>query len=227
MLVSDEKVTAAIFRCTWLLTYTSKGTMRSNIDVLVSEGVPSRNIVKLIELNPRTILRKVDLMIHAVETVKESGVEPKDGMFLHAVRAVLSMNDSTWKKKINVMKSLGWSENEIFTAFKKFPPYFTCSEEKMRDVADFCSNTAMLDPGTLISYPVLFKYSVEKRLQPRYKVLEVLKVKNLLKIKKIASAFVKGEGYFVEKYVVKHLDEIPNLMDIYRGNAAAETKSVV
>ena len=91
----------------------------------------------------------------------------------------------------------------------------------MRDVADFCSNTAKLDPGTLISYPVLFKYSVDKRLQPRYKVLEVLKVKDLLKIKKIASVFVKGERIFVEKYVVKHLDEIPNLMDIYRGNVAS------
>ena len=97
----------------------------------------------------------------------------------------------------------------------------------MRDVADFCFNTAKLDPGTLISYPVLFKYSVEKRLRPRYKVLEVLKVKNLLKNRKIASIFLKGEKTFVEKYVVKHLDEIPNLMDIYRGNVASETKSVL
>ncbi|KAE8648669.1 hypothetical protein Csa_007829 [Cucumis sativus] len=227
MLETDENVTAAICRYTWLLTYSSKGTLRSNIDILVSEGVPSRNIAKMIELNPRTIVQNVDRIIDAVKTVKELGVEPKDFKFVHAVTTVLSMSDSAWKKKINVMKSLGWSEKEILTAFKRYPPYLTCSEEKMRDVADFCFNTAKLDPGTLIRYPVLFKYSVDKRLRPRYKVLEVLKVKNLLKNEKSVQLFFRGERDFVENYIVKHLDEIPNLMDIYRGNVASETKSVL
>ncbi|KAE8648649.1 transcription termination factor MTERF9, chloroplastic-like [Cucumis sativus] len=227
ILKSDEKVTATFCRCTWLLTSNSKGALRSNIDILVSEGVPSRNIAKMTEMHPRTITRNVDRMIDAVKTVKELGVEPKDGMFVYAVSTVASMSGSNWKKKINIMKSLGWSEKDIATAFKRFPLYLTCSEEKMKDVADFCFNTAKFDTRTLISYPVLFKCSVDKRLQPRYKVLEVLKVKNLLKNRKIASIFLKGEKTFVEKYVVKHLAEIPNLMDIYRGNVASETKSVL
>ncbi|KAA0034175.1 transcription termination factor MTERF5 [Cucumis melo var. makuwa] len=168
MLGSDKKVTAAICRTSWLLTSNSNGTVRSNIDVLVSEGVPSTNIAQIIALNPRSVMRKVDRMIRAVKTVKELGVEPKDGMFVYAVSVAVSMSDSTWKKKINVMKSLGWSENEIFTAFKRFPRFLTCSEEKMRDIADFCLNTAKLDPGTLISYPQFFNYSVHKRLQPRH-----------------------------------------------------------
>ncbi|KAA0034139.1 transcription termination factor MTERF5 [Cucumis melo var. makuwa] len=228
MLESDEKVTVAICRASWILSANSKGTMRSNFDVLVSEGVPSTNIAKMIALNPRSIMRNVGRMIHAVKTVKELGVEPKDRAFVYAVSAVGSMNHSSWKKKINVMKSLGWSEKEIFTAFKRYPLCLTCSEEKMRDVADFCFNTAKLDPGTLISYPVFFNLSVDKRLRPRYKVLEVLKVKNLLKNKKIALTgwFMQGEREFVKNNVVKHLDEIPNLMDIYRGNGASETKSV-
>ncbi|KAL4016095.1 hypothetical protein IC575_023711 [Cucumis melo] len=228
MLESDEKVTAAICRASWILSANSKGTMRSNFDVLVSEGVPSTNIAQMIALNPRSIMRNVGRMIHAVKTVKESGVEPKDRAFVYAVSAVGSMNHSSWKKKINVMKSLGWSEKEIFTAFKRYPLCLTCSEEKMRDVADFCFNTAKLDPGTLISYPVFFNLSVDKRLRPRYKVLEVLKVKNLVKNKKIALTgwFMQGEREFVKNNVVKHLDEIPNLMDIYRGNGASETKSV-
>ena len=221
ILESDEQVTAAICRSPRLLICDLKGNFKSSADVLASEGVPSRNITKMITLNPRTFMQKADRVIGAVKTVKELGIEPKARMFIYALFVRLSMNDSTWKKKINVMKSLGWSEKEIFSAFKRYPFYLTCSEEKLRDVADFCSNTAKLDPGTLISYPVLFKYSVDKRLQPRYKVLEVLKVKDLLKIKKIASVFVKGERIFVEKYVVKHLDEIPNLMDIYRGNVAS------
>ncbi|KAE8648645.1 transcription termination factor MTEF1, chloroplastic-like [Cucumis sativus] len=228
ILESDEQVTAAvIYRFPSLLISDWRGNFKSSSDILASEGVPSRNIKKMIALNPRTFMQKADRMIDAVKTVKELGIEPKARMFIYALFVRLSMNDSTWKKKINVMKSLGWSEKEIFSAFKRYPFYLTCSEEKLRDVADFCLNAAKLDPVTLITYPEFFKSSIEKRLQPRYKVLEVLKVKNLLKIKKIGPVLLRGEREFVEKYVVKHLDEIPNLMDIYRGNVAAETKSVV
>ncbi|KAA0034112.1 hypothetical protein IC582_023380 [Cucumis melo] len=226
ILESDVQVTAAICRSARLLTFDFKGILKPNVDVLVSEGMPSRNIAKMIALQPIAIMQRVDRMIQAVKTVKELGVEPKARMFVYAVLIRLSLSDSNWTNKINVLKSLGWSEKEIFAAFKKDPNYLGCSEKKMRDVADFCFNTAKLDPGTVISYPVFFKSSVDKRLRPRYKVLEVLKVKNLLKNKKIAGVLLQGEKTFVEKYVVKHLDEIPNLMDIYRGNVEAETKSV-
>ncbi|KAE8648646.1 transcription termination factor MTERF9, chloroplastic [Cucumis sativus] len=228
MLESDEQVIAAISRFPSLLIYNLKGNFKSISDILASEGVPSRNIAKMIALNPRTSMQKADRMILAVKTVKESGIEPKAPMFIYALFVRLSMNESTWKKKINVLKSLGWSENEIFSAFKKYPYYLTCSEEKLRNVADFCFNTAKLDRETLITYPMFFNTSLDKRLYPRYKVLEVLKVKNLLKNTKIARVILlRGEKEFMEKYVVKHLDEIPNLMDIYRGNVAAETKSVL
>ncbi|KAE8648638.1 transcription termination factor MTERF5, chloroplastic-like [Cucumis sativus] len=229
MLEPDEKVTAAICRSPKLITSNYKGELESIVDVLVSEGVPSKNIARMIAYKPATIMHKVDRMIDVVKRVKELGFEPKARMFVYAVLARISMSDSTWKRKINVLKSLGWSEKEILTAFKKDPNYLSCSEDKMRDVADFCFNTAKLDPGTVICYPKFFKFSVDKRLQPRYKVIEVLKVKNLLKNKKIAWLLLEREREFVEKYIVKHLDEIPNLMDIYKGNVEteAETKSVV
>ncbi|KAE8647981.1 hypothetical protein Csa_000499 [Cucumis sativus] len=172
-------------------------------------------------------MRKVDRMIQVVKTVKELGIEPKACMFVYALKVRSTMSESTWKKKIDVLKSLGWSENEIFTLFKRQPMSLARSEEALRDVADFCFNTIKLDPGTVISNPRLFMYSVDKRLRPRYKVLELLKLKNLLKNKKIAPLLVRGESEFVENYVLKHLDEIPKLMDIYRGNVTAETSSVL
>ncbi|KAA0034111.1 hypothetical protein IC582_023381 [Cucumis melo] len=228
ILESDEQVTAAICRFPSLLVSDLKGNLKSNIDVLASEGVPSRNIAKMIEMDPRTVMQKVDRMIQVVKKVKELGIEPKTRKFVHAIRIRGSLSDSTWKKKINVMKSLGWSENEILTAFKKDPNYLSCSEEKLRDVTDFCLNTAKLDPETVISYPTLFMSALDKRLRPRFKILEALKVKSLLKNNiKIPRALVRGEREFVERYVVKHLDKIPNLMDIYRGNVATETKSVL
>lgn len=224
MLESDEKVIAAIRRSSWLLTFDFKGTMQSNIDVLIGEGVPSRHIARLIVLQPRTIMQKVDRMIYAVNKAKELGIKPTAPMFVHAIRVMVSMNDSTWKKKINILKSLGWSEKEILTAFKRDPLCLACSEEKMRNVVDFCFNTAKLDPETVISYPKFFMYGLDTRIRPRYRVLEVLMVKNLIKKnRKIAWLLIQGEKSFLKNYVLKHLDEIPDLMNIYRGNSAAET----
>ncbi|XP_031741909.1 transcription termination factor MTERF9, chloroplastic-like isoform X2 [Cucumis sativus] len=114
ILESDEQVTAAICRSPRLLICDLKGNFKSSADVLASEGVPSRNITKMITLNPRTFMQKADRVIGAVKTVKELGIEPKARMFIYALFVRLSMNDSTWKKKINVMESLGWSEKEIF-----------------------------------------------------------------------------------------------------------------
>ncbi|KAA0050287.1 transcription termination factor MTERF9 [Cucumis melo var. makuwa] len=131
-------------------------------------------------------------MIQVVKTLKELGIEPKASTFVHALRVRGGMSDPIWKKKINVLKSLGWSENEIFTLFKRQPMSLARSEEKMRYAADFCFNTVKLDPGTVISYPMSFVYSVDKQLRPKYKVLEVLKLKNLLKNKKIVRPLVRG-----------------------------------
>ncbi|KAA0034072.1 transcription termination factor MTERF9 [Cucumis melo var. makuwa] len=227
ILESDEQVTAAILRYTLLLTYDFKGVLKPNADVLASVGVPSRTIAKLIVSNPRIIVQKVDRMIQVVKMVKELGFEPKSGMFVDALKARIGMSDSTWNKKINVLKSLGWSEKEIFTLFKRMPECLARSEKKMRDVADFCFNTVKLEPGTVISYPMFFKLSIDKRLRPRYKVLEVLKVKKLPTNITIARALTQVESKFVENCVLKHLDEIPNLMDIYRGNVTAEARSVL
>ncbi|KAG6601090.1 Transcription termination factor MTERF9, chloroplastic, partial [Cucurbita argyrosperma subsp. sororia] len=224
MLESDEQANFAIRRSSWLLTFDFKGVMQSNVNVLLGEGVPSRNISKLIAQQPRTIMQKVDRMVCAVKKVKELGIEPQTRMFVRALRVVLSMNDTTWKKKINVFKSLGWSEKEILTAFKRDPYCLACSEEKMRAVADFCFNAAKLDPETVISHPTFFMSGLDKRLRPRFKVVEVLKVKKLIENRKIARLLVVGERIFVKNYVLKHLDEVPDLMDIYRGNATAEAR---
>ncbi|KAG7031894.1 Transcription termination factor MTERF9, chloroplastic, partial [Cucurbita argyrosperma subsp. argyrosperma] len=224
MLESDEQANFAIRRFSWLLTFNLKGVTQSNVNVLLGEGVPSRNISKLIRLQPRTILQKVDRMVCAVKKVKELGIEPHTRMFVHAIRVVVSISDTTWKKKINVLKSLGWSEKEILTAFKRDPYCLACSEEKMRAVADFCFNAAKLDPETVISHPTFFMSGLDKRLRPRFKVVEVLKVKKLIENRKIARLLVVGERIFVKNYVLKHLDEVPDLMDIYRGNATAEAR---
>ncbi|KAE8648656.1 hypothetical protein Csa_009342 [Cucumis sativus] len=95
ILESDEQVTAAICRSPRLLICDLKGNFKSSADVLASEGVPSRNITKMITLNPRTFMQKADRVIGAVKTVKELGIEPKARMFIYALFSTSGSNRGT------------------------------------------------------------------------------------------------------------------------------------
>ncbi|XP_038680229.1 uncharacterized protein LOC119981246 [Tripterygium wilfordii] len=162
------------------------------------------------------MLHKTDRMIYAVEYIKKLGVEPSTPIFVHALRAMLSMSETTRKKKFEVLKSLGWSEEQIVSAFKRTPFILACSEEKLRLVTDFCLNTMKLDLDTLISYPTFLTFGVDQRLRPRYNVIKVLQSKNLLRgKKKIEWLFILSEKIFRENYVLKHVDEVPELLQIY------------
>lgn len=215
-LTSKDKLIAAVKRASWLLTFDLKGTMQPNIDLLISEGVPIGNISKLIIAQPRVILQKVDSMANAVEAVKKMGVEPPTPMFIHALRVKVSMSEPTWNRKVEVFKSLGWSEEEIKSAFRRDPLCLSCSDEKIKSIMDFYVNTMKLEPEVIIAYPKLLMYSLETRIRPRYNVVKVLLSKKLLKEdRKLAWVLTLNEKRFLEDFVIKHLDNVPNLMELY------------
>ncbi|XP_059653713.1 transcription termination factor MTERF5, chloroplastic-like [Cornus florida] len=221
-LETDDNVVAALRRSSWLLTSDFKGTM-TNINFLLSEGVPHCSISKLILLQPRVIQQKLDRMVYAVNTVRNLGYKPSAPMFLPAVRVMVSMNDSTWKRKVELLKSFGWSDEEIFIAFKRCPLYLECSEEKIKSMMDFYVNTVKLEPSVMVAYPILLKFAKDTRILPRYNVIKVLESKKLLKEnKKVTWIFCQPEKKFLDMYVNKHLDKVPRLMDIYRGIIVAD-----
>ncbi|KAM4082033.1 hypothetical protein ACJW30_11G138100 [Castanea mollissima] len=222
---NNENVMAAVKRSSWLLTYDLTGILQPNIDFLIREGVPLHSISKMILTQPRTIMRKVNRLEDAVQTLKKLGLEPTSPLFMHAFRVLVSMKESTWSRKMEVLKSLGWSEEDIWSVFKSNPLCLACSEEKMRSAMDFYVNTMEMDVETIIRYPRFLMYAVDKRLRPRYNVLKVLKSKNVLKEgKNYAWLLTQNENTFYKNYVVKHSDSIPGLMELYHGITMAENK---
>ncbi|XP_065867280.1 uncharacterized protein [Euphorbia lathyris] len=138
---SDEKLLMAIKRAPWLLSQNVKILLKQNVDVLVKEGVPDHAVERLFILYPICILRNPDKLISAVNSVKNLGFETTDTMFIHAFKVMLQMSESTWKKKIEVMKSMGFSEDDILKAFKRCPQCLSYSEENIRKTMHFYINT--------------------------------------------------------------------------------------
>ncbi|XP_024454224.2 uncharacterized protein LOC18094344 isoform X2 [Populus trichocarpa] len=218
-------VAAALKRCSWLLRVNRNRTMQTNIDLLIKEGLPLDRLAKLIISSPRSLLSKHDKIVYAVNSVKNLGLETNDTMFIYALGVKMKMTDTTWKKKIEVMKSLGWSEEEIFGTFKRCPQILQYSEKKIRITVDFFINSVDLGPEILLVYPSLFCLSVDKRVRPWYNVINVLKSKNLIKReKKFPSLLLMSEKKFLENYVDKYADDVPGLWEVYTGTANTKKK---
>ncbi|KAJ4847579.1 hypothetical protein Tsubulata_045828 [Turnera subulata] len=92
------------------------------------------------------------------------------------------------------------------------------SEEKMRSAFDFYMNTVKLQLEKIISYPILFRYSIEDRALPKWNVLQLLKSHNLLrKDTKVTRWMALSEKYFSQRCVTRFADKIPELINVYLG----------
>ncbi|WCJ39239.1 Mitochondrial transcription termination factor family protein [Euphorbia peplus] len=125
------------------------------------------------------------------------------------------MSESAWKKKIEVMKSIGFSDDNILKAFKAYPGFLCFSEDNTRKKLNFYFNTMKLDPHVIILNPALLGYSIEKRIRPRHHVLKVLKSKKLITgINEVQQLFIREES-FQDKFIYQFTNEVPALLEFY------------
>ncbi|KAG5227762.1 transcription termination factor MTERF [Salix suchowensis] len=206
ILGTSEKIIAASKRSLFLLTCDWNSIVLPNIDFLIKEGVPVDRVAKLFLFHPQVLQRKHDRMIYAVS------------LFIYALTTMMQSSESTLKKKVEVLKSLGWTEEEIFRAFKQDPAILRFSEEKIRSVMDFLVNTVGLRPQTIIANPLFLHYSINKRLRPRYNVLKALESKKLFdEGVSIRSLLKMTEKKFMKNYVAKYEHSVPGILDTYKG----------
>ncbi|XP_065867546.1 transcription termination factor MTERF8, chloroplastic-like [Euphorbia lathyris] len=215
---NDEKFLAAVIRAPWLLGYNSKIRLQQNVDVLMKEGgLPAHVVERFLIVHPRSMFLNPDKLISAVNSVKNLGFETADRMFIQAFSVTVQMSESTWKKKIEVMKSMGFSEEDILKAFKRHPHCLALSEENIRKKLDFYFNTMKLEPQTIIVNPVLVGLPIGKRVRPRYHVFKVLESKKLIKGYTKLQILLIGEKNFHDKYIDQFIDEVPGLLEFYLG----------
>ena len=66
-----------------------------------------------------------------LEEVRRLGFNPLQSNFIIATRAISDEGESSRARKIDILKRWGWSEEDIWRAFRKYPPIFMLSEEMM------------------------------------------------------------------------------------------------
>ncbi|GAB2271201.1 hypothetical protein Dimus_006045 [Dionaea muscipula] len=212
VLGSDSGVARALKASTWFLKSDLEKNFVPNIELMISRGVGLSQILRGIYNYPRLLLNSLEAMREFVKRADEIGFDGKSGVFFHAIRAIGSMSIESWESKLELFRNLGFSEHDVMKVFRRSPQVFTLSERGIREAVDFFLNQGKADLPFIVEHPSMLTLSVEHRLKPRMKVLNVLNLNNLLaKEPSLTTVMKVSEQHFVKKYVLPHFDLVGEL----------------
>ncbi|KAJ8635211.1 hypothetical protein MRB53_009478 [Persea americana] len=215
---SDENVLRVIKTTLWVLTCDSQRRILSNVSILMKHKVPHPRIVKLVVGNPRALKGKSLRFSGIVKAVEGMGFDPSRWAFVKAVLAFTVMSKSGWERKMEVYRSLGWSDSEILAAFKKQPMCMISTEKKIRKGMDYFMNEMGMTPSVISQCPNIILHSLEKRVIPRHFVRQVLTSRNLVSENySISSIMIMSEKNFLDRFVTKYEEQVPELLMDYRS----------
>ncbi|XP_030487717.1 uncharacterized protein LOC115704656 [Cannabis sativa] len=201
-------------RGTWVLRQFS-GAMASNIDTLRSHGVPDDNIVKMLEIRPRTLAQNVDDFDELAREAKRLGFDISSSMFIHGMAILSGMKKDKWVSKMDVFKSFGWSEDQFRCLFVRQPQVMGASKERLKMALEFFMTKFQWGPSEFCKYPNVLLFSFEKRILPRTSVLQILLSKRLVDKKSIGRAFFYSNDVFLKKFVEHHQPALPQLLELF------------
>uniref|UniRef100_A0ACD5ZT77 Uncharacterized protein n=1 Tax=Avena sativa TaxID=4498 RepID=A0ACD5ZT77_AVESA len=176
---------------------------------LFSEPFISRVLIR----NPQQVQ---DALVH----IDKFGVSQSSRMFLYALVAFTVQSPEKLTEKIQILETLGWSHDDVLLAVKKMPGILTVSEERLQRNMHFLTKVAGLDISYIAQRPVLLKYSLERRLFPRYRLLKLLNVKGLLDLRFDYHAASLSEKKFLGKFVHPYKETLPGLADVYASSCS-------
>ncbi|KAF3511466.1 hypothetical protein F2Q69_00007675 [Brassica cretica] len=134
-----------------------------NISVLKELGVPQNLLFSLLISRCQPVCGK-EKFDETLKKVVDMGFDPTKSKFVEALHVVYEMSDKTIEEKVNVYKRLGFSEEDVWKIFKKWPFFLKFSEEKILESVDtFVGLGFSRDEYKIMikRFPQCFGYSAE------------------------------------------------------------------
>ncbi|XVF61733.1 hypothetical protein PTKIN_Ptkin08bG0154200 [Pterospermum kingtungense] len=168
-------------RCNGFIARDGLLKLSRNIEYVQSCGIVGSQLSRLLTRQPRIFRMREPALRDLVSRVLEMGFSTNSRMLVHAIHTMNCLSEKTFKKKWELFKSFGFSDDDCANMFRKTPGVFRVSGEKLKLGIEFYINVAKVDKNVLVSRPFLLMSSLEDRVIPRYRVLQVIKSKKLLK----------------------------------------------
>ena len=102
-------------------------------------------------------------------------------VLVEAIQVVSIMRQLMLESKLELYKRWGWSKDVALLAFKRQPHCMLLSEEKITEAVDFLVNKMGCPSAVIARNPIIILFNLEKRIIPRYLVIQSLLAKGLLK----------------------------------------------
>lgn len=209
VLGSSANVCKALSVTAWFLKHDLEKTMMPNIEFFKSCGITDSRIANYVYIYPRFFMVYPKHMKEFVERVDELGFNKESGFYFHAIRTLSSMSSDTWEKKKKLFKSLGMSEQQMLSAFRKYPQVFAVSEPKIKKITATLLARKGMDASFIVDHPKVLTFSLEGRILPRLAVYDILMRKNLLRRElKLTYLFRLSSEEFRSKFVLPYLNEL-------------------
>ncbi|KAF3327191.1 mTERF [Carex littledalei] len=188
------------------------------LNLLKEYGFSDNGIMKLLTKSGSRfmLLQNLDNFSRKLKQNEELGFSRGSNMFIHGLKVVGNYKKETIEKKLQYFQKMyGWSEEEVWVAFNKFPNILATSEKRVKATMDFLIKNVGLEPRSIAMRPIFFSYSLEKRLVPRQHVLSILKEHGLNEDPKLFTACVMSEKTFLERFIVPYEKDVPGLAEAY------------
>ncbi|KAK9135139.1 hypothetical protein Syun_014469 [Stephania yunnanensis] len=202
----------------WVLQFNLQRLIGHKVESLRKLGVSEGSIAKLVKVRTQSLCKNNDRFDEMVRNVIEMGIDTSSAQFANALHIFSGMNDSTLESKRQMFRSCGWSEDEIVLAIRKQPVCISISKEKLKNGLDFFMNELKWKQSELVKYPNLLGLCLEKRIFPRWLVIQRLLSKGLVKdAVNICSVLKMTETEFLQKFLVKYGNEALEILKLYQG----------
>lgn len=200
-----------------VLRYSLEKVLVPNLSFLQEQlGLAVSQIVRLIRLDPFFITLTPQALMIKAKKAEKLGVRSSSPTFLYALVVVHTLSDRTVDARINNLRCLGFSQEEVTAIVSNLPFVLKVTEELMGRKIKFLFNEMGYNTSYVVHNPVLITLSLEKRLIPRSLVKKLLELKGLPGAnRKFISFAVPTEGRFTEKFVLPYEDAIPGLHQAY------------
>lgn len=199
--------------------------LKSRVSLFLRSGFDGKTLSNLVAKGPRVLKISEEKVMELFEQVENLGFKMGSKSFAAAFLVILGQTKETIERKLQCLRCLGFSEKQISGLSSRAPQVLSLSVEKLKRNFDFMVNSAGLPLDDFVKYHFLFTSSLERRIVPRYKVMETLKSMQMQEFKKdiyLPTVFYLTEKHFLEKYVNNH-PESSFLLDIYHGRKGGDT----
>ncbi|KAL7154704.1 hypothetical protein ABFS83_03G019100 [Erythranthe nasuta] len=212
LLGSDYDLARLLRLSAWFVTTNLEQTMVPNFDFLKSFGIPTERLLLILHCYPSFFLLKPDILKRSVEKVEEMGIDRRSKVFIYAVRSIASLSNESWELKLQGFRDLGFSENEILAMFVKAPSAFCVSMVKIKKVKEVLLGTGKFNKSSIVNNPMSFACSVEKRLKPRIRILEIMERRKLItKWPGLGKVCTLTDDKFFHKFISPYMDEVSDV----------------